>query len=128
MIDIKEIGFLAKVASKESSVATSVIKNEVLKIAADEIIRKSDEILKAIVHVYIRHHWIEKNSSRRTELPAWGLPAMSRRVWAVWRTVASPRHVRIVLYNPCSCCYSMLRSVDTWTGDLFRQPLADVDL
>ena len=87
-----------------------------------------DVILKAIVLVYIRHHWIEKRPSRRTELPAWGLPAMSRRVWAVWRTVASPRHVRIVLYNPCSCCYSMLRSVDTWTGDLFRKPLADVDL
>jgi hypothetical protein len=87
-----------------------------------------DVILKAIVLVYIRHHWIEKNPSRRTELPAWGLPAMSRRVWAVWRTVASPRHVRIVLYNPCSCCYSMLRSVDTWTGDLFRKPLTDVDL
>ena len=55
---------------------------------------------------------------------------MSRRVWAVWRTVASPRHVRILLYNPCSCCYSMLRSVDTWTDDLFpptprrRGPLA----
>ena len=81
-----------------------------------------DVILKAIVLVYIRHHWIEKHPSRRTELPAWGLPAMSRRVWAVWRTVASPRHVRIVLYNPCSCCYSMLRSVDTWTGDLFRKP------
>ena len=47
MIDIKEIGFLAKVASKEISVATSVIKNEVLKIAADEIIRNTDEILKA---------------------------------------------------------------------------------
>ena len=87
-----------------------------------------DVILKAIVLVYIRHHWIEKHPSRRTELPAWGLPAMSRRVWAVWRIVASPRHVRIVLYNPCSCCYSMLRSVDTWTGDLFRKPLADVDL
>ena len=87
-----------------------------------------DVILKAIVLVYIRHHWIEKHPLAGTELPAWGLPAMSRRVWAVWRTVASPRHVRIVLYNPCSCCYSMLRSVDTWTGDLFRQPLADVDL
>ena len=47
MIDIKEIGFLAKLASKEISVATSVIKNEVLKIAADEIIRNTDEILKA---------------------------------------------------------------------------------
>ena len=47
MIDIKEIGFLAKVASKEISVATSAIKNEALKIAADEIIRKTDEILKA---------------------------------------------------------------------------------
>ena len=47
MIDIKEIGFLAKVASKEISVATSVIKNEVLKIAADEIIRNTDGILKA---------------------------------------------------------------------------------
>jgi len=87
-----------------------------------------DVILKAIVLVYIRHHWIEKHPLADTELPAWGLPAMSRRVWAVWRTVASPRHVRIVLYNPCSCCYSMLRSVDTWTGDLFRKPLADVDL
>ena len=87
-----------------------------------------DVILKAIVLVYIRHHWIEKHPLAGTELPAWGLPAMSRRVWAVWRTVASPRHVRIVLYNPCSCCYSMLRSVDTWTGDLFRKPLTDVDL
>ena len=47
MIDIKEIGFLAKVASKEISVATAEIKNEVLKIAADEIIRNTDEILKA---------------------------------------------------------------------------------
>ena len=47
MIDIKEIGFLAKVASKEISVATSAIKNEALKIAADEIIRKTDEILRA---------------------------------------------------------------------------------
>ena len=47
MIDIKEIGFLAKVASKEISVATSAIKNEALKIAADEIIRNTDEILKA---------------------------------------------------------------------------------
>ena len=37
-----------------------------------------DVILKAIVLVYIRHHWIEKHPSRRTELPAWGLPAMSR--------------------------------------------------
>ena len=86
-----------------------------------------DVILIAIVLVYIRHHWIGKHPLAGTELPAWGLPAMSRRVWAVWRTVASPRHVRIVLYNPCSCCYSMLRSVDTWTGDLFRKPLADVD-
>ena len=72
-----------------------------------------DVILKAIVLVYIRHHWIEKHPLAGTELPAWGLPAMSRRVWAVRRTVASPRHVRIVLYNPCSCCYSLLRSVDT---------------
>ena len=47
MIDIKEVGFLARVASKEIGVATSAIKNEVLKIAADEIIRKTDEILKA---------------------------------------------------------------------------------
>ena len=79
-----------------------------------------DVILKATVLVYIRHHWIEKHPSRRTELPAWGLPAMSRRVWAVWRTVAPPRHVRIVLYNPCPCCYSIPRSMDTWTNDLFR--------
>ena len=87
-----------------------------------------DVILKAIVLVYIRHHWIEKHPLAGTELPAWGLPAMSRRVWAVWRTVASPRHVRIVLYSPRSVLYSMLRSVDTWTNDLFRQPLADVDV
>jgi len=47
MIDIKKIGFLAKAASKEISVASSAIKNEALGIAADEIIRKTDEILKA---------------------------------------------------------------------------------
>ena len=47
MIDIKEIGFLAKAASKEIGVASPAIKNEALKIAADEIIRKTDEILKA---------------------------------------------------------------------------------
>ena len=38
--------------------------------------------------------------------------------WAVWRTVASPRHVRIVLYNSCSCCYSMLRK----RGHVDRRP------
>ena len=47
MIDIKEIGFLAKAASKEIGVASPAIKNEALKIAADEIIRKAAEILKA---------------------------------------------------------------------------------
>ena len=34
----------------------------------------NDVILKAIVLVYIRHHWIEKHPSRRTELPAWVSP------------------------------------------------------
>ena len=87
----------------------------------------NDVILTAIVLVYIRHHWIEKHPLAATELPAWGPPAMSRRARAAWRTVDSPRHVRIVLYNPCSCCYIMISSVDTWTNDLFRQPLADVD-
>ena len=58
-------------------------------------------------------HGIEKHPLAGTELPAWGLPAMYRSAWAVWRTVASPRNVRIVIYNPCSCCFSMLRSVDT---------------
>ena len=76
---------------------------------------------------YIRHHWIEKHPLAGTELPARGLPAMSRRVWAVLRTVASPRHVRIVK-SLFGVVIAMLRIVDTWTNDLFRQPLADVDL
>ena len=56
-----------------------------------------DVMLKAIVFVYIHHHLIEKHPLAATELPAWGPPAMFQRAWAVWKTVASLRHVRIVL-------------------------------
>ena len=51
-------------------------------------------ILKAIVLVYIRHHWIEKHPSRRTELPAWGLPAIS--VCVENRRFTSPRSYRYI--------------------------------
>ena len=47
MINIKEIGFLAKVASKLISVASSESKNQALKIAANEIIVNTEEILSA---------------------------------------------------------------------------------
>ena len=54
-------------------------------------------LVEAVVLVYIRHHWIENHPLAATELPAWGPPAMFQRAWAVWKTVASLRHVRIVL-------------------------------
>lgn len=47
MIKIKEIGFLAKEASKIMSVASSESKNQALTVAANEIVKKTEEILSA---------------------------------------------------------------------------------
>ena len=47
MIKIKEIGFLAKEASKIMSVASSESKNKALTVAANEIVKKTEEILSA---------------------------------------------------------------------------------
>ena len=56
-----------------------------------------DVILKAIVLVYIRHHWIEKHPSRRTELPAWGPRNVPTRLVCVEnRRFTSPRSYRSI--------------------------------
>ncbi|MAV94356.1 MAG: glutamate-5-semialdehyde dehydrogenase [Euryarchaeota archaeon] len=47
MININEIGFMAKSASKAIGVASTATKNDALKIAAYEIIERTDKILKA---------------------------------------------------------------------------------
>ena len=82
-----------------------------------------DVILKAIVLVYVRHHWIEKHPLAATELPAWGSPAMSRSALAVWR---SSLHLAtfVSFYTIfVRVAIVLLRDLDTWTGNLFRQPL-----
>ena len=47
MIKIKEIGFLAKEASKIMSVASSESKKQALTVVANEIVKKTEEILSA---------------------------------------------------------------------------------
>ena len=75
-----------------------------------------DVILKAIVLVCIRHHWIEKNPFAGTELPAWGPPACPEAPGLFGEPslhLATSVSFYTILVR---CCYSMLRSVDTWTN------------